>query len=146
MRIVMNGIDLQFESARDAAALLVGLVDITRPPLPAVVSVKADVVTPRRQVTPRAALPAKSTAAAVAPASTDGDGNRTKSEARRLAILDLMKAGPVTYGELSRKLAPHHTAGMDETQRAKAIGNALAVLKSNGQIERAGQNWLRKQH
>lgn len=62
------------------------------------------------------------------------------SEGRRVAILELVKRGPVTFGELVRKLPKDNAITSD--QHVTSVRNTLQRMKSAEQIRRAGQNWI----
>lgn len=157
MRLILSGIDLQFDSPADAAGLIVSLINLSRAPVATVVtpvpttegrlrrqpraSVRA--LPPRRTARPRKPSRQKRTMAAPAPAAVN-DGELRPREARRQAVLELMKAGPVTFGELLRKLPAAHLSGDTEEQRVISLRNLLQNMKVEGAIERAGQNWVRK--
>jgi hypothetical protein len=144
MRIIVSGIDCQCGSAAEAAALLAGLIDLARSgPVVQVSGFVPFVQPPVAELQEMARRQLAAPKVKTRPAAVQAETRRSEvSEGRDQALLALMKAGPVTFGELQRKMPAALTAGLDEEQRTAAIRNALQRLKVKGTIVRAGQNWV----
>ncbi len=123
-RCAAQAVSDQCETAIAALRALLGEASVSAPSVPAKTRGKRRVVVKAAKV--------KESAPSL--------GRSVEAIRRRDAILGLMKSGPVTHGELRRKMPKE--SGLSDEQQMKALSNALSILKSAGTIKRAGSNWV----